>query len=60
MNWIRFVQISGREDVTRSDMVDGVSQIFELLVPYLVPDFEKAARRVLDRELKAQRPAKSG
>tara|TARA_R110000824_G_scaffold118960_15_gene272369 strand:+ start:64174 stop:64806 length:633 start_codon:yes stop_codon:yes gene_type:complete len=51
MNWIRFVQISGREQVTRDDMIEGVGQMFDLLVPYLDPAFEKAARRVLTREL---------
>lgn len=52
MNWIRFVQISGREQVTREDMIEGVGQMFDLLVPYLDPAFEKAARRVLSRELR--------
>ncbi|MDO8420739.1 MAG: TetR/AcrR family transcriptional regulator [Parvibaculum sp.] len=53
MNWIRFVQISGRDQVTRDDMIEGVGQIFDLLVPYLDPAFEKAARRVLTRELRS-------
>ncbi|MCE9650920.1 MAG: TetR/AcrR family transcriptional regulator [Parvibaculum sp.] len=52
MNWIRFVQISGRDQVTRDDMIEGVGQMFDLLVPYLDPAFEKAARRVLTRELR--------
>lgn len=52
MNWIRFIQTSGREPVTREDMVEGVGQMFDLLVPYLDPAFEKAARRVLTRELR--------
>ncbi|MGB3810206.1 MAG: TetR/AcrR family transcriptional regulator [Parvibaculum sp.] len=52
MNWIRFVQISGREQVTRDDMIEGIGQIFDLLVPYLDPAFEKAAQRVLARELR--------
>jgi AcrR family transcriptional regulator len=52
MNWIRFVQISGREQVTRDDMIEGIGQMFDLLVPYLDPAFEKAARKVLARELR--------
>lgn len=52
MNWIRFVQISGREQVTRNDMIEGIGQMFDLLVPYLDPAFEKAARKVLARELR--------
>jgi len=52
MNWIRFVQISGKDEVTRDDMIEGVGQMFDLLVPYLDADFEKAARRVLARELR--------
>ncbi len=49
MNWIRFLQTSGREQVTRDDMIEGVGQMFDLLVPYLAPVFEKAARRELRR-----------
>ncbi len=52
MNWIRFVQISRKDEVTRGDMIEGVGQMFDLLVPYLDADFEKAARRVLARELR--------
>lgn len=51
-NWIRFVQISTEDQqVSRGDVVDGVSQIFDVLAPYLESDFDKAARRVLSREL---------
>ena len=51
MNWVRFVQISGQAEVRRTDMIAGVNQIFDLLVPYLDPGFEAKARRVLAREL---------
>lgn len=51
-NWIRFTQISSPgHEVRAADMLDGVSQIFDVLVPYLDPAFDKAARRVLTREL---------
>ena len=52
MNWVRYVQISGREVVTKADMVEGVGQIFDLLAPYLETSFEQSARRVLTRALK--------
>ncbi len=55
MNWVRFVQISGREDVTKADVVEGIGQIFDLLVPYLDPIFEEQARRVLTKELTTQK-----
>ena len=51
MNWVRFVQISGRAEVRRSDMIAGVNQIFDLLVPYLDANFAARARRVLSRDL---------
>ncbi|MEP2829723.1 TetR/AcrR family transcriptional regulator [Parvibaculum sp.] len=51
MNWIRFLQISGKEAVTPSDVAAGANQLFDVLVPYLDPVFEKAARRVLARDL---------
>ena len=51
-NWIRYAQISSpTHEVRSADMMDGVSQIFDVLVPYLDPAFDKAARRVLSREL---------
>jgi AcrR family transcriptional regulator len=51
-NWIRYKQtISPTQLVTREDLVEGVGQIFDVLTPYLDPDFERAARRVLAREL---------
>ena len=57
INWVRFVQISGRETLGKGDLVKGVGQIFDLLAPYLVEDFEAAARRVLTRALKSQQLA---
>lgn len=51
MNWIRFLQISGRETIEREDMVAGVVQLVDILAPYLEEDFERAARRVLSRKL---------
>ncbi|MEQ9519421.1 MAG: TetR/AcrR family transcriptional regulator [Parvibaculum sp.] len=51
-NWIRYAQISSpTHEVQGADMVDGVSQIFDVLAPYLDPAFDRAARRVLAREL---------
>lgn len=51
MNWIRFLQISGKHVIEREDMVAGVGQLFDVLAPYLDESFERAARRVLAREL---------
>jgi AcrR family transcriptional regulator len=51
MNWIRFLQISGKDVIEREDMVAGVGQLFDVLAPYLDESFERAARRVLAREL---------
>lgn len=51
MNWIRFLQISGRETIEREDMVAGVVQLVDILAPYLDADFERAARRELARKL---------
>jgi AcrR family transcriptional regulator len=51
-NWIRYKQtMSPTQLVTREDLAEGVGQIFDVLTPYLDPDFERAARRVLSREL---------
>lgn len=51
-NWIRYKQtMSPTQLVTREDLVEGVTQIVDVLTPYLEPDFERAARRVLAREL---------
>lgn len=51
-NWIRYKQtMSPTQLVTREDLAEGVGQIFDVLTPYLEPDFERAARRVLSREL---------
>lgn len=51
-NWIRYKQtMSPTQLVTREDLAEGVGQIFDVLTPYLDPDFERAARRVLAREL---------
>ncbi len=51
-NWIRYKQtISPTQLVTREDLAEGVTQIFDVLNPYLDPDFERAARRVLMRDL---------
>ena len=51
-NWIRYKQtMSPSQLVTREDLVEGVTQIVDVLTPYLEPDFERAARRVLAREL---------
>ncbi|WOF72821.1 TetR/AcrR family transcriptional regulator [Parvibaculaceae bacterium PLY_AMNH_Bact1] len=56
-NWIRYKQtMSPTQLVTREDLVEGVGQIFDVLTPYLKPDFERAARRVLMRELNAGSP----
>mgnify|MGYP003645069526 CR=1 FL=1 len=53
-NWIRYKQtMSPTQLVTREDLAEGVCQIFDVLTPYLDPDFERAARRVLARELSA-------
>ena len=53
-NWIRYKQtMSPTQLVTREDLVEGVTQIVDVLTPYLEPDFERAARRVLARELSA-------
>lgn len=54
INWVRFVQISGRETLTKGDLAKGVGQIFDLLAPYLLADFEAAARDVLARALPSQ------
>lgn len=54
-NWVRFVQISSPDQsIGREEMVAGVAQILDVLTPYLKPDFERAARRVLAAELKKQ------
>ncbi len=54
-NWIRYKQtMSPTQLVTREDLVEGVTQIVDVLTPYLEPDFERAARRVLARELTAE------
>ena len=50
MNWIRFLQISGKETIEPSDMAAGVSQFFDVLAPYLDPVFEKSARRALAKD----------
>jgi len=51
-NWIRYKQASSpNQIIERRDMVEGVAQIFDVFSPYLNPDFERAARRVLAREL---------
>ena len=51
-NWIRYIQISSEDhSVTHSDMVDGVSQIFDVMSPYLDAEFQRRARRVLARDL---------
>ena len=51
-NWIRYKQtISPTQLVTRENLAEGVTQIFDVLNPYLDPDFERAARRVLMRDL---------
>jgi len=56
-NWIRYKQtIAPNQLVAREDLVEGVGQIFDVLTPYLDPDFERAARRVLARELSADLP----
>ena len=54
INWVRFLQISGRETLSKGDLAKGVGQIFDLLAPYLVDTFEDAARRVLSRTLTSQ------
>lgn len=51
MNWIRFLQISGKQTIEPEDMAAGVGQLFDVLAPYLDPAFEKAARRALARDL---------
>jgi AcrR family transcriptional regulator len=54
-NWIRYKQtISPNQMVTREDLAEGVGQIFDVLTPYLDPDFERAARRVLTRNLQTE------
>lgn len=54
-NWICYKQtISPTQLVTREDLAEGVTQIFDVLNPYLDPDFERAARRVLMRDLGAR------
>ncbi len=56
-NWIRYKQtMSPTQMVTREDLIEGVTQIVDVLTPYLEPDFERAARRVLARELSAESP----
>ncbi|MEQ8378554.1 TetR/AcrR family transcriptional regulator [Parvibaculum sp.] len=50
MNWIRFLQISGKDTIAPSDMAAGANQLFDVLAPYLDPAFEKSARRALARE----------
>ncbi|PCJ70372.1 MAG: hypothetical protein COA62_07185 [Rhodobiaceae bacterium] len=53
-NWIRHVQISSPDHaIVRADMGSGMSQLFDVLAPYLDPDFDRAARRVLAREFTA-------
>lgn len=51
MNWIRFLQISGKQVIEPEDMAAGVGQLFDVLAPYLDPAYEKAARRALARDL---------
>jgi len=51
MSWIRFLQISGKTDLAREDRVAGIVQLVVLLAPYLEEGFDRAARRVLTREL---------
>lgn len=51
VNWIPFLQVSGERAIAHEDMVAGVSQLFDVLAPYLDDGFERAARRVLSREL---------
>ncbi len=51
MNWIRFLQISGKRAIEHEDMADGASQLFDILAPYLDPAFERSARRALARDL---------
>ncbi|MEQ9530210.1 MAG: TetR/AcrR family transcriptional regulator [Parvibaculaceae bacterium] len=50
MNWIRFLQISGKDTIAPSDMAAGANQLFDVLAPYLDPAFEKSARRALARK----------
>ncbi len=50
-NWVRHIQITAPDHaITRSDMIGGLSQLFDVLAPYLEPDFDRAARRVLARQ----------
>ena len=45
MNWIRFLQISGKDAIAPSDMAAGANQLFDVLAPYPDPPFDKSARR---------------
>ncbi|MFK8050934.1 MAG: TetR/AcrR family transcriptional regulator [Halioglobus sp.] len=51
-NWVRHIQISHENhEVTYADISEGVNQIFEILAPYLTPEFHRAARRALTHDL---------
>ena len=50
-NWVRFLQISGKEEIASADVIAGVGQLFDVLAPYLDTDFRTSARRVLMRNL---------
>lgn len=53
-NWVRHIQISSPDHaIVRSNMIEGLSQLFDVLAPYLDPDFDRAARRALSREFVA-------
>ena len=49
-NWVRHLQISGKQPIEPADMMAGIDQLFDVLAPYLDRDFEKAARRALARD----------
>ena len=48
MNWIRFLQTT-KEDrlITRGDLAQGAFQTFDILRPYLAPNFRRAATKIL-------------
>ncbi len=49
-NWIRHVQITSVDhEINQADMVAGITQIFDVMSPYLTPEFDRAARRALNR-----------
>lgn len=49
-NWVRHIEISkGSSDVSRSDMVQGLHQIFDVLSGQLAPQFEAAVRAHLNQ-----------